>query len=252
MKRFSVKGDYVKQSRESRERHATQKEFAYELGISERNLRSIENGSVGVTGEVLERMAKSLGVHRQALLIDDGPPSPGLAVLPSSGHRPPQEQRLVPRFDTTIAGVCTEASHLIELGSHKSAVFHILTTLTAETEAYAAELFELIESLTWDKRPLNQPLMAPLDGPAAVALRRRLRELIVLLKGNDVWIYGDTHFKTLPESFEVRPKGEPRTIEMQGIVALGPPGEYGETTITIPIDHGQPFYLSPLPLADAS
>jgi transcriptional regulator with XRE-family HTH domain len=247
-----VKGEYVKQLRENRERHATQKEFAHELGISERNLRSIENGAVGVTAAVLERMAKSLGVHRQALLVDDGSSSPGLAVLPSSVNRSPQEQRLIPRFDTTSAGVCTEASHLIELGSHKSVVFHILTTLNAETETYTAELFELIESLTWDKRPLDQPLMAPLDGPAAVVLRRRLRELIVLLKGNDVWIYGDTHIKTLPESFEVRPDNEPQTIEIQGIVALGPPGEYGETTITVPIDHGRPFYLSPLPLRDAS
>ena len=252
MKRFSVKGQKVKQLRESRERHATQKEFAHELDISERSLRSIENGSARVTADVLERMAKSLGIHRQALLVDDAPPSPGLAALPSSRHQP-QEERLVPRFDTTIASVCTEAAHLMELGSHKSVVFHILTPLTAETEAYAAELFELIESLTWDKRPLDQSLMEPLDGPAAVALRRRLRELIVLLKGNDVWIYGDTHIKTLPESFEVRPKGEPRTMEIQGIVALGPPGEYGETTIKIPIDHGQPFYLSPLSLlADPS
>src|SRR5262249_34656358 len=146
--------------------------------------------------------------------------------------------------------VCTEATDLIELGSHKTVVFHILTTLTAETEAYAVELFELIESLTWDKRPLDQPLMAPLAGPAALALHRRLRELIVLLKGNDVWIYGDTHIKTLPESLEVRPRDERSSMEIQGIVALGPPGEYGETAIKIPVDHGQPFYLSSL--ADAS
>jgi hypothetical protein len=26
-------------------------------------------------------------------------------------------------------------------------------------------------------------------------------------------------------------------------VTLGPPGEYGETTMRVPIDHGQPFVL---------
>jgi hypothetical protein len=26
-------------------------------------------------------------------------------------------------------------------------------------------------------------------------------------------------------------------------VALGPPGEYGEVSIKVPIDHGQPFFL---------
>jgi hypothetical protein len=30
---------------------------------------------------------------------------------------------------------------------------------------------------------------------------------------------------------------------MRFVVALGPPGEFGETSIRVPIDHGQPFIL---------
>jgi hypothetical protein len=59
MKRFSVKGEYVKQLRESRERHATQKEFAHELGISERHLRS---------AFIARRCLSMMGHHRPVSL----------------------------------------------------------------------------------------------------------------------------------------------------------------------------------------
>jgi hypothetical protein len=50
----------------------------------------------------------------------------------------------------------------------------------------------------------------------------------------------------LPESFDVQPKSAPHEWEFQAIVAFGPPGEYGEETIEVPFNHGQP-YVSEFP-----
>jgi hypothetical protein len=50
--------------------------------------------------------------------------------------------------------------------------------------------------------------------------------------------------KALPESYEVRSAGDRCDYEFQAIVAFGPPGEYGETSIRVPIDRGQPSILT--------
>jgi hypothetical protein len=77
--------------------------------------------------------------------------------------------------------------------------------------------------------------------------RRRLRELVVLLKGNDVWVYADTHMKYLPESFEEDPNGQ-RQIHAQLVIAFGPPGEYGEESVEVDVDNGQPRVLPAQPI----
>ena len=35
-------------------------------------------------------------------------------------------------------------------------------------------------------------------------------------------------------------------MESRLTVAFGPPGEYGETSMKVPVDHGQPFVLPAL------
>ena len=67
--------------------------------------------------------------------------------------------------------------------------------------------------------------------------------LLVLLKGNDIWVYGTSFFRRLPESYEPLPEGVYPDLESRLVVALGLPGEYGEVSIRVPIDHGQPFFL---------
>jgi hypothetical protein len=44
--------------------------------------------------------------------------------------------------------------------------------------------------------------------------------LLVLLKGNDVWVYGDSNMKALPESYEMRPAGDRCDYEFQAIIAF--------------------------------
>lgn len=41
------------------------------------------------------------------------------------------------------------------------------------------------------------------------------------------------------------PKRDSSKMQMQAIIAFGPPGEYGEESVQVPIDHGQPWIYDP-------
>lgn len=243
MKRYVPDGKQIKRLRESRERAATQKEFAHEVRISERQLRQVENRNAAVKVEVVDRIAKALGVVRQSIILGaDGVASPTAAVAavaPATASDSP-DGVLVPRFDTDLAAVvCDESKLLGEAKVSHVIVSHILTKLTPDTEEYAEELLQILDSVTWERR---RPLI-PLEGRDELALRRRIRQLLVLLKGNDVWVYMTKNFKRLPEADVVLTEQKGLDQQAQTIVAFGPPGEYGEETLQVPVDHGQPWIL---------
>jgi transcriptional regulator with XRE-family HTH domain len=139
MKRFTPNGGHIKELRTDRERDAGQKQFAHEVRISERKLRLIENGNAPVTADVLERIAKALGVPRQAIILEIGQ-QPATAEPQSSAARlsPPPPPKLVPRFDTQSATVARDESDLFETArSSHLVISHFLTRLTPETRSYA-------------------------------------------------------------------------------------------------------------------
>jgi transcriptional regulator with XRE-family HTH domain len=240
MRRIRIDGAKVKRLRQDRLRGSTQKELAHEIRISERKLRAVENSNAAIPADVAERLARALNMALAEFLLAAEivqPEPPPVPAVPCP-LVPPRE--IIPRHDTTIASVVRDEAALFKMAhGYQVIVSHFLTPLTAETSACAEELLTILRSLTW---PHRSPL-EPMDGIEELAVRRRIRELLVLLKGNDVWVYADTNFKTLPESFDVQPKSSPRQYEMQVIVAFGPPGEYGETSLEVPIDHGQPIVL---------
>lgn len=245
VKRYRTNGQHIKELREKRERRATQKEFAYEARISERHLRQIENQNAAVPVDVLERIAKALGVPWQAIVFASEQPR----LVPAPDENPsikaaPEKSELtrVPRFDTDGASVVRDEADLFESARDSHVVVsHVLTKLTPETESYAEEMLDLLESVSWEKRDI----LTPIPGRDELRLRGRLRELLVLLKGNDVWVYMTQHSKYFPESFEVQPKRHISKMPLQAIVAFGPPGEYGEDTLNVPVDHGQPWLYDP-------
>jgi transcriptional regulator with XRE-family HTH domain len=245
MKKFKADGQRVKSLRNGRERNATQKEFAHEIRVSERQLRKIENENAPITSAVVDRIAAALKVHRQIVTLDDRAPDAQSASLVPMPPDPPalpvkREPRIIPRFDTTSARQICDEDDLFEIAAgNKEIVFHIKTGLTAETEEYASELFHILKSLTWDERPD----LDPIAGEEVLQIRRRLRQLIVLLKGNDVWIYGCHNFKYVPETFEIVKSYTGFQLISQVVIALGAPGEYGETTIYVPIDNGRPILI---------
>ncbi len=235
MKRYQMNGMTVKRLRKDRDRGSTQKELAHEARISERLLRLIENANGRVSRAVLERLARALGVESEALLMPLGPPSISLAM--SSGRAPVASTRqLWPRFDTDHAHVVKDAAELFKDASNSHRIIvHVRITLNAETSAYADELLEIMESVTWERGSL----LHPIEGRGELRMRERIRQLLVLLKGNDVWVFATRHIKHYPESYEVVVTSD--RMEGQTIVAFAPPGEYGEDYVEVPVDNGHPW-----------
>ena len=242
MKKIVPNGAVVKALREQLERLSTQKEMANETGVSVRKLRMIENENAPVAVSTAERLAKALNVHRERIVM---PASPAEAVAEAGGRAISaalleDEDRLIPRHDYDIASATSDEGHLFSEAARSHDLACVIETkLDDETGAYAQELFDILGELTWSKRSILEDIPPATE----IALRRRLRQLIVLLKGNDVWIYQTSVLRRLPERYTVAEEGEPCTYQNRYVVALGPPGEYGEITMRVPIDHGQPFVL---------
>lgn len=244
MKKVVPDGDRIKGLRINSERASTQKELAHGVRVSERTLRAIENKDAAVGVDVLDRLAKWFGVHREQLVM-----SSGSSAVPGPPRGPDVFQdvladlaadRMVPRHDYDLAYATTDEGVLFKEASRShDVVCNIDMPLTDETAGYAQELFEILRSLTWETRS------CPFDIPATeeIAIRRRIKMLLVLLKGNDIWTYQTSFFRRLPERYEPLPADEYPDLRSRLVVALGPPGEYGEESIRVPIDHGQPFFL---------
>ena len=92
MLKLEVDGAEVKRLRSSRERSATQKEFAHEVGISERRLREIDNAKGLIAVDVVDRLARALSVPRTQLCASTQAP----ASAPPS--KSPEKDRFFPRF----------------------------------------------------------------------------------------------------------------------------------------------------------
>src|SRR5262245_61435157 len=106
MKTYRVDGSHIKRLRELLRSGSTQKEAAFAVGISERQLRKIENSSAIVKRDVLERLARYLGVEvKDIAYAIDGPrlvPSRTTAeAVPTVLF--PVGDYLQPRYDTEYA-----------------------------------------------------------------------------------------------------------------------------------------------------
>jgi transcriptional regulator with XRE-family HTH domain len=208
MQKFATKGEAIKTFRMQRASGSLQKEMAFALGLSIRTLRSIENANKPVTLVELENIASYLDVRREEIAFAiDGPklvfPSPAL-------------------LDKMMEVTMDQAKLVAEARTSHDVRVHLLTTLTPETDGYVMELAELLTAQTW-----NAGLRWQTGAPDVESVEQRVRELLVLLRGNDVWTYFDNHFRTLPECDEIPPDDEASRLESRLVIGFGPPGEYG-------------------------
>jgi hypothetical protein len=88
MKRYKANGGLIKKLRQNRDHAATQKEFAHEVHISERQLREAENRDAAMSRNILERIAKSFGKSWQAIIVGGTEHTPAGASFskPSEQH----------------------------------------------------------------------------------------------------------------------------------------------------------------------
>lgn len=243
MKQIIPNGPRIKELRLGLDRHSTQKEVAYAVRVSERKLRQIENESAPISVTTLDRLAKHLSVHREQITVQQ----PAMQAVATEGVTifdtilsDLRKDKLVPRFDYDLAKVTMDEGVLFkESNSVHDFVCEVMVPLTDETGQYAEELIAILNSLTWSERSI----MERITSVEEIALRRRIRHLMVLLRGNDIWIYHTHLFRRLPERHTLQPDDAPTEVRGRFVVALAPPSEYGETTIRVPVDHGQPFLL---------
>lgn len=243
MKTYRVNGSQVKRLRELLISGATQKEFAFAIGISERKLRDIENYNGIIKRDVLDRLARCLNVEASEIAYAvDGPrlvPASDSPV-PTVPYSVPTGDRLQPRYDTEYASASMDADELYEHAkSSRSVVCSIETKLTAELSGYVNEIMDLLGRLTWSQRSV----LDEIPGDVETAIKRRVRELLVLLKGNDVWVYETWIIRYVPEREGLPPADAERNMEFQTVLAFGPAGEYGETSLQVPVDYGQPHII---------
>lgn len=240
MKTYRVNGNQVKRLRELLTSESTQKEFAFAVGVSERQLRNIENNNTIIKRDVLDRLARRLNVKPNDIAYAvDGP-----RLVQAAGSHPsavscplPAGDYLQPRYDTEFASATMDADKLYERASSShTVVCTIETKLTAELSGYANEIMDLLGGLSWSQRSVLVEIPKDIEQ----GIKRRVRELLVLLKGNDVWVYETGVIRYVPECDELPLPGADSTMEMQTILAFGPPGEYGETSLKVPVDYGQP------------
>lgn len=244
MKKFTPVGEKIKTLREQLEKGSTQKELSHKVGISERMLRKIENTNAPIPTTILDALSRELAVHRRELVFALGAPQ-----LVTDTAAPPKsidavldwnKDRLVPRFDEDLAKVTMDEGDLLSEANHSHDVEGVIqTALNSETETYTAELLEILMGLSWNKRSSLNKVSAIEE----IEIRKRIRQLLVLLKGNDVWVYETKIFRPLPESDTLQPDDAPSSMHSRLYVVFGPPGEYGEETVHVKVDHGQPFVL---------
>ena len=249
MKKFTPIGEKIKALRSQLERGATQKEFSHKVGISERMLRNIENANAAVPAKIVDALARELGVHRRELvfaldtpqLVAEGTTaSEAIPMSSANAFLNWEKDQLVPRFDDDLASVTMDEAKLFYEASHSHDVEGVIQVpLNSETGAYVAELIEMLTRLSYSKRHLFEKVGTVEE----IDIRKQIRGLLVLLKGNDVWVYKTHIFRTLPESDVLQPDDVPSEMRSRLYVAVGQPGEYGEETVRVKVDHGQPFVL---------
>src|SRR5258708_35814281 len=104
----------------------------------------------------------------------------------------------MPRHDYDIARATTDEGALYKEAARSHDVACIIeTTLDEETRAYAQELFDVLAGLSW----LQRDILMDIPPATEIALRRRIRQLIVLLRVNDIWIYQPSVLRLLPEQY---------------------------------------------------
>ncbi|SDD64731.1 Helix-turn-helix [Sphingomonas sp. YR710] len=241
MKKVIPNGTAIKQLREQLERLSTQKEFANAIAVSVRMLRKIENENAPISVVLLDRIAKLFGVHRDVLAATLlAPPAAGANSEVDRSPLFEDKDQLIPRHDWDYAQATSDEGKVYdEAASAHDLACVIEIPLTEETGGYAQELVDLLTGLTWSRRDI----LVDIPPSDQIAIRRRIRQLMVMLRGNDIWIYQTKVYRRLPERYDLPAEDEPATHQSRFVIALGAPGEYGETSMRVPIDHGQPFVL---------
>jgi hypothetical protein len=143
-----------------------------------------------------------------------------------------------PRMDTTFVGQVTTAAELYEKADGPEVmVVHYLSGLDDKTRNIAENLCAILRSLMIARAEQKEPL-PPWEREEFC---EKISQQMVLLKGNDILIYADTHWKWLPERDNIPVQPDPWMMEFQMIIAFRRREEYEDNfSVEVAVDHGQP------------
>ncbi len=239
-----IQGSAVALLRKKHLRFSRQKNLAPEVGVSERTLRKIENANDPWDADLAKRIAAALDSSLDEIVFSAaGPklvPSPALVPPPAPVVSPFRGKQLYPRFDKESAKLIGSAEDLFASADRAHLVkveFHV--ALHPELAEYADELIAVFREASRETRGW----LGTIDEVRAAEIRQRMKWLLVQLKGNDVLVFACDHTKYLPESDEVVANGQYGDFQWQAILAFAPPQEWGETSVEIEVDHGQPYVI---------
>ena len=239
MPMFTPNGDAIRLRR--KQRGHRMKCFAHDIGVSERTLRDIERLNKPIDDALAARIAAVLKIGREEVVF--APDGPRLVVTapvpPAAPVHVSRGKQLVPRFDKDSARDVGSGEALYELACHADLVIaEARIPMDSEISGYVAELVGLIEAASW----MHRERFSKLEADAEASLRKRMRHLLVQLRGNDIWTYALHHTKHLPVGEEA-PETFSTDVEWQAIIVFGPPGEYGENTVEVNVDNGHPWII---------
>lgn len=241
MPMFTPNGDAIRLRR--KQRGHRMKSFAHDVAVSERTLRDIELLNKPIDDALAARIASALKLGREDVVFaPDGPrlvvtaPAP---VPPAAPVTTSRGKQLVPRFDKDSARDMGNGEALFDLACHCDLIIaEARIPMDSEISGYVAELVGLIEEASW----MHRERFSKLDADAEASLRKRMRHLLVLLRGHDIWTYALHHTKHLPVGEDV-PEKFSTDVEWQAIIVFAPPGEYGENSVEVDVDNGHPWII---------
>jgi DNA-binding XRE family transcriptional regulator len=249
--KLTPQGHKIKALRERSETEYRQKTLAANAQISERELRRIENEDKVTRVEVLRRIARALNTS----LEDITSCSPhlateyGVAVKEDSKNIESAEATgftSIPRFSTAYLSPVKGAQHLFdEVRQAQEIVPHIQIDTETELFELIEELLSLLKGVMQRKWASLGPLPSDeydnLDFPDVSRLKR-VSEILVLLKGNDIRVVVDTHIKYYQDGDTPWLEGQNWCTQL--LIAFASAGEYVEDSVEVPVDHGKSIQLS--------
>jgi len=251
VKKFTANGARIKELRTGSLVPLPQKVFSENCGISERQLRRIENNNQSIELSLLQRIATVLkvgvgeityGAQRPTLVIHKG----AIAPPPRLQQTRDPETIVIPRHTTAHLRPILTAQALYESARDTMEIVpHLLVDMTAAQMAMIHECLALLKAVSDRQWSHGEPLQADAHDSAPfpeVSRRARLAELFVLIKGNDIRIVAERETYHYPTG--VRPWLAGEKFCFQLIIGFAPPrGEYEEEYVVVPFDAGREVVL---------
>lgn len=250
--RYKPIGAQIKALRRARQRGDTQEALAIEVGMSVRTLRKIENDNHLTAEPQLRLLATALGVpFSDIVYAQQGPRLVDVKGLDSRADRlnageessnissaPLTEE--IPRFSEVLINRIESARELYELARTAYVVIsQFMIEMDVEVSGYVQEVLAILKRVSDGERDLGDGFrhdrFDDRDFPELDRMKR-LKEMLILLKGNDVLVYADTNDRRYPDGETPWLPG--LSFETQLIIAFSPPGE-DDDYVTVTVDNGR-------------